>query len=46
MAQVKKEHVRTAILDAAFQLFSVHGYAGTTLPMIGKTAQISTTNIY
>ncbi len=46
MAQVKKEHVRTAILDAAFQLFSVHGYAGTTLPMIGKTAQISTPNIY
>lgn len=46
MAQVKKEHVRTAILDAAFRLFTTHGYVGTTLPMIGKAAQISTPNIY
>jgi AcrR family transcriptional regulator len=46
MAQVKKEHVRTAILESAFRLFTAHGYAGTTLPMIAKGAEVSPPNVY
>ena len=46
MSQVKKEDVRNAILAAAFELFTRHGYAGTTLPMIARAAPVSTANIY
>jgi AcrR family transcriptional regulator len=46
MAQVKKEHVRAAILESAFKLFTAHGYAGTTLPMIAKGAMVSPPNVY
>jgi AcrR family transcriptional regulator len=46
MAQVKKEHVRAAILESAFALFTAHGYAGTTLPMIAKGAGVSPPNVY
>lgn len=46
MAQVKKEHVRSSILESAFHLFTTHGYVSTTLPMIAKGAQISTPNVY
>jgi AcrR family transcriptional regulator len=46
MAQVKKEYVRAAILESAFALFTAHGYAGTTLPMIAKGAQVSPPNVY
>ena len=46
MAQVKKEHVRIAILESAFRLFTAHGYAGTTLPMIAKGAEVSPPNVY
>ncbi len=46
MSQVKKEGIRTAILEAARQLFTAHGYVGTTLPAIAKAAQVSAPNIY
>ena len=46
MAQVKKEHVRAAILESAFAAFTAHGYAATTLPMIAKGAQVSPPNVY
>ena len=46
MSQVKKEGIRTAIFEAAFRLFTENGYAGTTLPMISRAAQVSAPNIY
>lgn len=46
MAQVKKEEVRRAILESAFELFTREGYVGTSLPMIAKGAGISSPNVY
>ena len=46
MAQVKKEAVREAILDAAFRLFRERGYAATTISMIAAEAGFSTANVY
>jgi AcrR family transcriptional regulator len=44
--QVKKQEVRSAILEAAFALFAAKGYATTTLPQIAQRAGVSTTNLY
>lgn len=46
MAQVKKEEVRRAIIESAFELFTREGYVGTSLPMIAKGAGISSPNVY
>ncbi|WP_076998112.1 TetR/AcrR family transcriptional regulator [Variovorax sp. KK3] len=46
MSQRKKEDVRTAILDAAFRLFSEQGYIDTSIPAIAREAGISTANVY
>lgn len=46
MAQIKKEGVRDAILEAAFRLFSEKGYVDTSIPAIAREAGISTANVY
>lgn len=46
MAQVKKESVREAILDAAIRLFRKQGYLATTLQDIAAAAATSRANIY
>jgi AcrR family transcriptional regulator len=46
MVQRKKDDVRKAILDAAFQLFSTQGYSATTIPQIAREAGMSTANVY
>jgi AcrR family transcriptional regulator len=46
LAQVKKTAVREAILAAAWELFSEHGYNGSTLSMIAQAARVSTANLY
>ncbi|MEO3435501.1 TetR/AcrR family transcriptional regulator [Inquilinus sp. CAU 1745] len=46
MAQVKKESVRQAILDSAFELITRQGYAATTLAQIARGAGIATSNVY
>ena len=46
MAQVKKEEVRHAILQAAFASFSEQGYSDTTIPAIARRAGFSTANVY
>lgn len=46
MVQHKKPEVREAILEGAFRLFSLHGYAATTLAAIAKSAKVSPGNVY
>ena len=46
MAQRKKDEVRTAILEAAFTLFSEQGYSKTSIPAIARRAGFSTANVY
>lgn len=46
MPQIKKPAVELAILRSAFDSFTRHGYAKTTLPQIAKGARISPANIY
>jgi len=46
LVQVKKDSVRNATLDSAFELFKKQGYANTTLKQISQGAGITTTNIY
>jgi len=46
MSQVKKEEIHSAILASAFELFTAHGYSGTTVPMIARGAGISPPNVY
>lgn len=46
MGQVKKAHVREAILASAKTLFSEHGYYNTSLPRIAAGAGVSTANVY
>lgn len=46
MAQRKKDEVRTAILEAAFTLFSEQGYSKTSIPVIARRAGFSTANVY
>ena len=46
MAQRKKDEVRTAILEAAFDLFAERGYSETSIPLIARRAGFSTANVY
>ena len=46
MVQIKKESVRKATLNSAFELFRKRGYTNTTLKQIAEGAGITTTNIY
>ena len=46
MAQVKKEAVRQAILDAAYRLFQRRSYVATKLQDIAAAAKVSRANIY
>jgi AcrR family transcriptional regulator len=46
MAQVKKEAVRSRILEAASRLFEEKGYVGATMGQISARARLSTANIY
>lgn len=46
MAQVKKEFVRSAILEAAFPLLAERGYAAATMAQIAKRAGVSYANVY
>jgi AcrR family transcriptional regulator len=46
MAQVKKQAVHDAILEAAFELFSTQGYAETSQAEIAQAAGIATSNLY
>lgn len=46
MAQVKKESVRGAIVDAAAALFAEQGFIGTTLAQIAAGAGVAVGNIY
>jgi AcrR family transcriptional regulator len=46
MAQRKKDEVRTAILEAAFTLFTERGYSETSIPVIARRAGFSTANVY
>jgi AcrR family transcriptional regulator len=46
MAQTKKNEVRQAILDAAYQLFSERGYTNANISHIAKLAGVSPANVY
>ena len=46
MAQVKKAHIRGAILQSADRLFKRQGYISTTTAQIAKGAKISESNLY
>lgn len=44
--QIKKEEIRTTILQAAQQEFMIHGYEGASLRVIAKKANTTIGNIY
>ncbi|MEV5407176.1 TetR/AcrR family transcriptional regulator, partial [Streptomyces albidoflavus] len=46
MAQVKKAHVREAIVDGAYKLFRKQSYLGTSVADIGRAAGIAPSNVY
>ena len=46
MAQVKKAHVKEAILNSALRLFQKKGYVATTTAQIAKAAKVSEANLY
>ena len=46
MGQIKKPHVKEAILSSATELFRAVGYHETTLPAIARGAGVSTSNVY
>lgn len=46
MAQVKKAEVQDAILAAAYELFQLKGYSGTSIGEIARLAGVSASNIY
>ncbi len=46
MAQVKKAHVRQAIIEGAYTLFRKQSYLGTSMADIGRAAGIAPSNIY
>ncbi len=46
MVQIKKEAVRTAILDAATTLFADRGYNDATIPQIAALAKVSPSTVY
>jgi AcrR family transcriptional regulator len=46
VAQTKKVEIRQAILDAAYQLFSKHGYSDTNITDIARSAGVAPANLY
>jgi len=46
MAQTKKGEVKQAILDAAYKVFSEHGYTDANISDIAKLANVSPANVY
>ena len=46
MVQVKKKHVRQALLDSAYDLFSERGYNRTTLQEIADLAGTGVSSLY
>jgi AcrR family transcriptional regulator len=46
VAQTKKVEIRKAILDAAYQLFSKHGYSDTNITDIARSAGVAPANLY
>jgi len=46
MVQVKKAEVRESIVEAAFQLFQMKGYVGTSITEIGQAAGVAPSGIY
>ena len=46
MGQIKKPHLREAILASAYGLFAARGYAATSVPAIAAGAGVSTANVY
>lgn len=46
MVQVKKEEVRSAILEAAYKLFLEKSYTETSVSEIGRVAGVSPSNLY
>ncbi|WP_158810979.1 TetR/AcrR family transcriptional regulator [Beijerinckia sp. L45] len=46
MAQIKKEAIRTAILDAAGELFVEKGYISATIPQIAMRAGVAPSSVY
>jgi len=46
MVQVKKAEVRDSIVDAAFRLFQMKGYVGTSITDIGQAAGVAPSGIY
>ena len=46
MARLKNEKMRDSILLSAENLFSEHGYMGTTMSQIAKKAGTATSNVY
>jgi AcrR family transcriptional regulator len=46
MAQTKKMEVKQAILDAAYKVFSEHGYTNANISHIAKLAKVSPANVY
>ena len=46
MAQVKKAHVRDAIIDGAYKLFRKQSYLGTSVADIGRAAGVAPSNVY
>jgi len=46
VAQVKKNEIRQAILDAAYQLFAERGYSRTSISQIANRVGISSANLY
>ena len=46
MAQTKKIEIRQAILDAAYELFSKHGYSDTNVTDIARSAGVAPANLY
>ena len=46
MAQIKKIEIKQAILDAAYELFSKHGYSDTNITDIARSAGVAPANVY
>ena len=46
MAQTKKIEIKQAILDAAYELFSKHGYSDTNVTDIARSAGVAPANVY
>jgi AcrR family transcriptional regulator len=46
VAQIKKIEIKQAILDAAYELFSKHGYSDTNITDIARSAGVAPANVY